>query len=217
MEILASIMAADCMRLGEETSAVLSAGANAIHFDVMDHHFVPNFTMGALFCQPMVESYAASVDVHLMVTNPDAHIRAFTTAGAAAVSFHPGTSSDTLSSLQLIRSGGAAAGLVFNPDEPFDMQPTWVSYCDKVVLMSVFPGFCGQTFMPVVCDKVRQARRWAEQFHPSLVIAVDGGINEDNIAMLAAAGADQVVVGSNLFAKEDYAAQITLLRERALG
>lgn len=211
--IAPSILSADFARLGEEAAAVLAAGADMIHFDVMDNHYVPNLTVGPLVCKALREyGITAPIDVHLMVKPVDRIIPDFAAAGATYITFHPETSDHIDRSLQLIQDCGCKAGLVFNPATPLDyLQYVW-DKIDMVLLMSVNPGFGGQAFIPITLQKLQAVRDMIAVTEREIRLEVDGGVKIQNIQMIAAAGADTFVAGSAIFGTADYQATITQMR-----
>jgi len=211
--IAPSILSADFARLGEEVDAVLAAGADIVHFDVMDNHYVPNLTIGPLVCEALRKhGVVAPIDVHLMVRPVDQLVSSFAAAGATYISFHPEASDHVHRTIALIRESGCKPGLVFNPATPLD----WLDYCladlDLVLIMSVNPGFGGQSFIPSSLDKLRAARKRIDASGRAIRLEVDGGVKTSNIAEIAAAGADMLVAGSAIFGGKDYKATIAAMR-----
>jgi ribulose-phosphate 3-epimerase len=211
--IAPSVLSADFARLGEEVEAVLAAGADLVHFDVMDNHYVPNLTIGPLVCQALRDyGIQAPIDVHLMVKPVDRIIPDFATAGATFISFHPEATEHVDRSLQLIHEHGCKSGLVFNPATPLIWLEHVIDKVDLVLLMSVNPGFGGQQFIEATLPKLAQARGIIDRSGRAIRLEVDGGVKTDNIARIAAAGADTFVAGSAIFGSGDYGATIAAMR-----
>jgi len=204
--IAPSILSADFARLGEEVDNVLRAGADWVHFDVMDNHYVPNLTIGPLVCEALRKhGVTAPIDVHLMVEPVDRIIPDFAKAGATEISFHPEASRHVHRTIQLIKSHGCRAGLVLNPATPVDVLDWVLDDLDHVLLMSVNPGFGGQGFIPSTLDKLRRVRAMIDRSGRDVRLQIDGGVKPDNIGAIAAAGADTFVAGSAIFGHPDYA------------
>jgi len=211
--IAPSILAANFARLGEEVDTVLESGGDIIHFDVMDNHFVPNLTIGPMVCKALRDhGVTAPIDVHLMVSPVDEMIRMFADAGADYITFHPEASTHVDRSLQLIRDLGCKSGLVINPATGLNTAQWVMDKMDMLVLMSVNPGFGGQKFIPSTIDKLKQARAMIDSSGHNIRLEIDGGVGVNNIAEIAAAGADTFVAGSAIFSQPDYAKVITQLR-----
>ncbi len=212
--IAPSILSADFARLGEEVDQVLAAGADMVHFDVMDNHYVPNLTIGPMVCEALRKhGVTAPIDVHLMVKPVDDLIRMFIDAGASYITFHPEASEHIDRSLQMIKDNGLKAGLVFNPATPLHYMDYVTDKLDMILLMSVNPGFGGQSFIPSTLDKLREARRRIDATGRNIRLEVDGGVKADNIRDIAAAGADTFVAGSAIFKQDDYSDIIRTMRE----
>ena len=211
--IAPSILSADFARLGDDVQAVLDAGADIVHFDVMDNHFVPNLTIGPLLCDALKTfGIKAPIDVHLMVEPVDRIIPDFAKAGASYITFHPEASYHVDRSLGLIRDQGCKAGLVFNPATPLTWLEHVMDKIDMVLIMSVNPGFGGQMFIPAALDKLRDARKLLDDSGFEIRLEIDGGVKVDNIGDIAAAGADTFVAGSAIFGSDDYAKTIAAMQ-----
>ena len=211
--IAPSILSANFARLGEDVDRVLAAGADWVHFDVMDNHYVPNLTIGPLVCEALRKhGVTAPIDVHLMVKPVDRIVPDFARAGASLISFHPEASEHIHRTIQLIRSQGCQAGLVFNPATPLDVLEHVLDDLDLVLIMSVNPGFGGQSFIPSALQKLRAVRAMIDRSGRAVRLEVDGGVKPDNIGEIAAAGADTFVAGSAIFGQADYAEVVRRLR-----
>jgi ribulose-phosphate 3-epimerase len=211
--IAPSILSADFARLGEEVRDVIAAGADLIHFDVMDNHYVPNLTVGPLVCEAIKPHCSVPIDVHLMVKPVDRIIPDFARAGASIISFHPEASEHIDRTLGLIRENGCRAGLVFNPATPLSWLDHVMDKVDLILLMSVNPGFGGQSFIASALDKLAQVRRRIDASGRDIWLEIDGGVKADNIARIAAAGADTFVAGSAIFNERDRAAAMARMRQ----
>lgn len=212
--IAPSILSADFARLGEEVDNVLAAGADIVHFDVMDNHYVPNLTIGPMVCKALRNhGVTAPIDVHLMVSPVDRMIGDFAEAGASYITFHPEASDHIDRSLQLIKSAGCKSGLVFNPATPLHYLDYVMDKVDMILLMSVNPGFGGQSFIPATLDKLRAARAKIDASGFDIRLEIDGGVKVDNIGEIAGAGADTFVAGSAIFNAPDYQATIAAMRD----
>ncbi|MDE2407932.1 MAG: ribulose-phosphate 3-epimerase [Xanthomonadaceae bacterium] len=216
--IAPSILSANFARLGEEVDNVLAAGADWVHFDVMDNHYVPNLSIGPLVCEALRKhGVTAPIDVHLMVEPVDGLIPMFADAGASHISFHPEASKHVHRSVQLIKSKGCKAGLVFNPASSLDVLDTMLDEIDYVLLMSVNPGFGGQSFIPSALKQLRKVRAMIDASGRPIRLEIDGGVKPDNIGEIAKAGADTFVAGSAIFGKPDYAAVIAAMKQAVVA
>ena len=213
-----SILSADFARLGEDTQAVLDAGADWVHFDVMDNHFVPNLTIGPMVCKALRKyGITAPIDVHLMVQPVDDLVVDFAKAGASMITFHPEASIHVDRTINLIKENGCEAGLVFNPTTPLSVLDWTLEQLDMVLLMSVNPGFGGQSFIPYVMDKIARVRTMIDATDRNIRLEIDGGVTVDNIGSIARAGVDTFVSGSAIFGTEDYAETIAGMRKSIGG
>ena len=216
--IAPSILSANFAKLGEEVDAVLNAGADWVHFDVMDNHYVPNLTIGPMVCQALRKhGVTAPIDVHLMVAPVDRIVPDFARAGASLISFHPEASAHVHRTIQLIKSHGCQAGLVLNPATPVDVLDWVLEELDLVLLMSVNPGFGGQGFIPSTLEKLRRVRERIDASGRAIRLEIDGGVNAGNIGEIAAAGADTFVAGSAIFNAPDYAEVIARMKSAIAG
>ena len=212
--IAPSILSADFARLGEEVKDVLSAGADWIHFDVMDNHFVPNLTVGPMVCESLRKNdINCPIDVHLMVEPVDDLIKMFADSGATSITFHPEASMDPEKSLELIENLGCKPGLVLNPDISLNVLKPFLKDLYMVLLMSVFPGFGGQKFIPEVIEKIRDLRNLIDESKNVIRLEVDGGVNSDNVSQISLAGADTFVAGSAIFNHKNYSHAVKTLRD----
>jgi ribulose-phosphate 3-epimerase len=216
--IAPSILSADFARLGEEVDRVLAAGADIVHFDVMDNHYVPNLTIGPMVCKALRQyGIKAPIDVHLMVKPVDRLIGDFIEAGASYITFHPEASEHIDRSLELVKAGGCQCGLVFNPTTSLSYLDYVMDKIDMVLIMSINPGFGGQRFIPKTFDKIRAARQMIDASGRDIRLEIDGGVKVDNIGAIAAAGVDTFVAGSAIFGADDYATTIAAMKREIAG
>ena len=214
IQIAASILSADFAYLAKDIKKVLNAGIDEIHFDVMDHHFVPNLSFGSIICEALRNAgISAPIDVHLMVTDPEKYITPFAKAGANRLSFHAETVSDTKKMCALIHEAGMQVGLAFNPDKPVTIEKNIWPLLDMILIMSVFAGFGGQKFIPDSIEKIRTTHKLIQHNNPNILLSVDGGIKVDNIRDVVDAGAHFIVIGSGLFETNDYQERMIQLRQ----
>ncbi|QTS84215.1 ribulose-phosphate 3-epimerase [Coxiella endosymbiont of Amblyomma nuttalli] len=214
--ISASILSADFSRLGEEAKQIIDAGVDYIHFDVMDHHFVPNLSFGAVVCKALRHTkITVPIDVHLMVDNPDVYIKPFAEAGASLITFHPEIVKNVEGTIELIHQAGMRSGLAFNPDKSVSLLPPLIlKQVNLVLLMSVNPGFSGQVFMPNSLERISFTRKLLDEVHSKAMLGIDGGIKADNIMEVSCAGANFFVVGSGLFYASNYKEEVKTLRQQ---
>lgn len=211
----ASLLSADFAHLGDESRAVLHAGADVIHLDIMDHHFVPNLTFGAQVCNALRrDGITAEIDAHLMVTHPEEYIAPFAKAGATRLTFHPETVQNAKTTCQKIHDAGMQAGLAFNPDKPVLIADDVLAELNMILIMSVFAGFGGQTFIPATLDKIRETKQLITQKNPAILLGVDGGVNQHTIADVVRAGSNFLVIGSAIFEAKHYQERISELRKK---
>ena len=213
--ISASILSADFSRLGEEAKQIIDAGVDYIHFDVMDHHFVPNLSFGTVICKALRHvEITAPIDVHLMVDNPESYIKPFSEAGASLITFHPETVKNVEETIELIHQAGMKSGLAFNPDKSVSLPSSILKQVNLILLMSVNPGFAGQSFILNSLERIGSTRKLLDEVHSKAMLGVDGGIEADNIKKVSCMGANFFVVGSGLFYASNYKEEVKTLRQR---
>lgn len=213
--ISASILSADFSRLGEEAKQIIDAGVDYIHCDVMDHHFVPNLSFGAVICKALRHvKITAPIDVHLMVDNPEVYIKPFSEAGASVITFHPETVKNVEETIELIHQAGMQSGLAFNPDKSISLPLSILRQVSLILLMSVNPGFAGQSFILNSLQRIESTRKLLDEVHSKAMLGVDGGIEADNIKKISRMGANFFVVGSGLFHAPDYKEEVKTLHQR---
>ena len=216
--ISASILSADFAHLGDDAKRAIEAGVDSIHFDVMDHHFVPNLSVGAVVCKALRDAgVTVPIDVHLMVENPQDFIEPFAKAGASTLTFHPETVDELTKMVSRIHDSGMKAGLAFNPDKAINVIPEIISQVDLILMMSVYPGFAGQSFIESSLERIASARELIRQTNSNAYLGVDGGIKTSNIGAVARAGADFFVVGSGLFHSKNYKDEVIAMRRNIDG
>lgn len=214
--ISASILSADFSRLGKEVKRITDAGVDYIHFDVMDHHFVPNLSFGTVICKALLQHVKITVpiDVHLMVDNPEAYIKPFAEVGASLITFHPETVKNVEKTIELIHKSGMQSGLAFNPDKPISLPSSTLKQVNLILLMSVNPGFSGQSFILNSLERIQSMRKLLNEVRSEAMLGVDGGIKADNITRVSCMGANFFVVGSGLFHASNYKKKVKMLRQQ---
>lgn len=214
IHIAASILSANFAHLGNDTKKIIAAGADEIHFDVMDHHFVPNLSFGSIVCEALrKDGVTAPIDVHLMVTNPEKYVEPFAKAGANRITFHANAVENVENTIAFIHAHHMQAGIAFNPDQPIELSKAILKKIEMILIMSVFAGFGGQRFIPDSLPKIRDTKKLIDEQNPAILLAVDGGIKADNIEKVVNAGANFIVMGSGLFNADDYDARMDQIRK----